>query len=49
MKNLIKISFILIFSYSFIVSAQDQQMPAPGTPRNFSLPPVNSFELDNGV
>jgi predicted Zn-dependent peptidase len=49
MKNLIKISFILIFSYSFIVSAQDQQMPAPGTPRNFSLPPVNSFELDNGL
>jgi predicted Zn-dependent peptidase len=49
MKNLLKISISLIFSYSCIVSAQNQQMPTPGTPRDFNLPPVNSFELDNGL
>jgi predicted Zn-dependent peptidase len=49
MKNLIKISFLLVFSYSCIVSAQNQEMPAPGKPRDFNLPPVNSFTLDNGL
>jgi predicted Zn-dependent peptidase len=49
MKNLLTITISLIFSYSSFVSAQNQQMPAPGTPQDFNLPPVHSFELDNGL
>jgi predicted Zn-dependent peptidase len=48
-----KYRYILIPAFisamTISASAQVEKAPAPGTPRDFSLPDIKSFKLDNGL
>ncbi|HEX2062203.1 MAG TPA: pitrilysin family protein, partial [Thermoanaerobaculia bacterium] len=49
MRKLINIALFATVALATTAFAQKQTPPAPGTPRNFSIPEIRRFDLPNGL
>ena len=49
MKTIVKIFLVLYIISSTKIYAQVEKAPVAGEPKDFSIPPVNTFKLDNGL
>lgn len=49
MKNIVKLLTVLLSILSLELAGQTTMMPAPGEPKNFTVPEATTFKLDNGL